>query len=126
MVTIQYSYPIATRISISKERRIRLPMFLGVPVPYVLLENAPADQPWLGICGLDSLAQLRAECESLRLVAEYRTGRPTIPKIVCNKHGLSANVAIWLMTTRNWVEIWSDSSWQNEISSALLSGNAAR
>jgi hypothetical protein len=108
MNTIQYPYPIATRISMSKDRRIRLPKFLDVPVPYVLLENTQANQPWLGICGLDSLAQLRAECESLRVVAEYWTSRPTIPKIICNRHALSGHEAVWLVAVNSWVEAWSE------------------
>jgi len=125
MEVVQYPYPIATRISISKNRRICLPKFLRVPVPYVLVESERAEHPWLGICGLDSLALQREECEFLRVVAEYRTGRPTIPKVVCDRHDLSADVAIWLMATSNWVEIWSDSLWQTEINRALFSGNTA-
>lgn len=120
MEAVQYSYPIATQISISKNRRICLPKFLCIPIPYVLVENEQADKQWLGICGFESLAQLRAECEYLRVVAEYRTGRPTIPKVVCDRHDLSADVAIWLMATANRVEIWSDSLWQTEINRAFF------
>lgn len=115
MKTIQYPYPIATQISISKERRICLPMFLGVPVPYVLVEDARTEHPWLGICGLDSLALLREECESLRVVAEYRTWRPTFSKAVCDKHGLSVTLPIWLMTMGSWVEVLPESTWQAEV-----------
>lgn len=104
----QYPYPIATRISINKERRVCLPKFLGVPVPYVLVENTRADQPWLGICGLDSLARLSGECESLRVVAEYRTCRPTIPKMICDRHALSGHDAIWLIAVNSWVEFWPE------------------
>ena len=123
MVTIQYPYPIATRISISKERRIRLPKFLGVPVPFVLVEDTRADQPWLGLCGLDSLARLNAECGSLRVVAEYWTQRPKIPKAVCDMHGLSVNKAIWLVTMGNVIEVWSESSWQTMISDSCAFGD---
>lgn len=118
MVTIQYPYPIATRISISKERRIRLPKFLGVPVPFVLVEDMRADQPWLGLCGLDSLAGLNAECGSLRVVAEYWTMRPTIPMAVCDRHALLSDSAIWLVTVNSWIEVWSESVWQTEINAS--------
>lgn len=123
METIQYIFSIATRISISKERRIRLPKFLGAPVSYVLVENVRTDQPWLGICGLDSLASLNAECCSLRVVAEYRTEQPTIPKAVCDTHGLSANEAIWLVTMGNVIEIWSELSWQTMITNSGTLGD---
>lgn len=112
-------YPIAVSVAMGKDRRIRLPKCLRRPMHYVLVENAQAGQLWLGICGLDLLVQLRSECENLRVVAEYRTSRPTIPEAVCNRHGFSANVAIWLMTTGKWIEICSDLSWQAEISCAL-------
>ncbi len=123
MKTIQYPYPIATQISISKDRRIRLPKFLGVPVPYVVVENNWAEQPWLGLCSLDSLASLIAECSSLRVVAEYSTQRPTIPKAVCDRHYLSANETIWLATTGNVIEIWSELSWQNMITDSCAFGD---
>lgn len=108
METIQYPNPIATRISISKDRRIRLPKFLGVPVPYVLVENTAAEQLWLGLCSLDSLASLNAESSSLRVVAEYRTQRLAIPKQLCDRHALSGHNAIWLIAVKSWVEIWSE------------------
>lgn len=123
MVTIQYPYPIVTRISISKERRIRLPMFLGVLVPYVLVENDRTEQPWLGLCRLDSLASLNAECSSIRVVAEYWTQRPTIPKAICDRHCLSANEIIWLATTGNVIEIWSELSWQTMITKSCAFGD---
>lgn len=115
METIQYPYPLAARISISKERRIRLPKFLGISVPYVLLEYKRAEQLWLGLCSLDSLALLRAECESLQLVAEFRTFRPTIPKAVCDRHRLSDHTNIWLVAIKSWLEVWPDSAWQANI-----------
>ncbi len=125
MEAVQYSYPIATRISISKERRIRLPKFLGFPVPFVLVEDTRADQPWLGLCGLDSLAGLNAECGSLRVVAEYWTMRPTISMAVCDRHALLSDSAIWLVTVNSWIEVWSESVWQTEISCALCRDNVA-
>lgn len=123
MKTIQYPYPIATQISISKDRRIRLPKFLGISVPYVLLENKRAEQPWLGLCNVDSLALLRAECESLQLVAEFRTCRPTIPRPVCDRHSLSDQTNIWLVTIKSWIEVWPDSAWQNQISLSCVLDN---
>lgn len=123
METIQYPYPIATQISIGKDRRIRLPKFLGVPVPYVLVENNWAEQPCLGLCSLDSLASLNTECSSLRVLAEYWTPRPTIPKAICDRHCLSANETIWLATTRNVIEIWSELSWQTMITDSCVFGD---
>lgn len=125
METTRYPYPIATRISISKERRIRLPKFLSVPVPYVLVEDTRADQLWLGLCGLDALARLHAECGSLRVVAEYSTCRPTIPKAVCDRHGLSANLSCWLVAMGDVVEVWSELSWQTMISNAIVLSDKA-
>jgi len=119
MKTIQYPYPIATQISISKERRICLPKFLGVPVPYVLVEDERTDQPWLGICGLNSLVRLRAECESLRVVAEFWTGRPTIPKQVCDRYALPSGSGIWLVAMNSGIEIWPESVWLDGISHCL-------
>ena len=109
---------IRDRISISKERRICLPTFLGVPEPYVLVEITRTEQLWLGLCSLDSLASLNAECCSLRVMAEYRTQRPTISKAVCDMHGLSANEAIWLVAMGNVIEIWSELSWQTMITNS--------
>ena len=108
-------YPIAVSVAIGKDWRIRLPKFLSMPVPYVLVENSQPDQPWLGICGLDSLAQLRAEREILRVVAEYWTCRPTIPKMICDTHAPSGGKTIWLVAMGSWVEIWSGSIWLAEI-----------
>ena len=120
MEAIQYPFPITTRISISKKRRIRLPKFLGVPVPFVLVEDTRAEQPWLGLCGLDSLVGLNAECGSLRVVAEYWTMRPTIPMAVCDRHALLSDSAIWLVTVNSWIEVWSESVWQTEINAPQL------
>ena len=75
-------YPIAVSVAMGKNRRIRLPKFLSIPVPYVLVEDTRAEQHWLGICALDVLERLMAECVNLRLVAEYRSSRPTIPETV--------------------------------------------
>ena len=38
-------YPIAVSVAMGKDRRIRLPKFLSIPVPYVLVENSQPDQP---------------------------------------------------------------------------------
>lgn len=105
-------YPIAVSVAMGKDRRIRLPKFLSMPVPYVLVESSQPNQPWLAICRLDSLAQLRAECESLRVVAKYWTCRPTIPKMICDTHVLSDGKAVWLLAVSSWVEIWAESTWQ--------------
>lgn len=108
-------YPIAVSVAMGKDRRIRLPKFLSIPVPYVLIEDTRAEQHWLGICALDALAQLRAECESLRVVAEYWTCRPTLPKAVGDENALHDSGGIWLVAMGSWVEIWSGSIWQAEI-----------
>lgn len=123
METIQYPYPCAIQISISKDRQICLPKFFGVLVPYVLVENDRAEQPWLGLFSLDSLASLNAECSSLRVVAEYWTQRPTIPKAICDRYCLSANETIWLATTGNVIEIWSELSWQTMITDSCAFGD---
>ena len=102
MVTIQYPYPIATRISISKERRIRLPKFLGFPVPFVLMEDTRADQPWLGLCGLDSLAGLNAECGSLRVVAEYWAMRRTAIRSSIEKCSPTPNISSITPISASW------------------------
>lgn len=113
MPTIQYPYPIATQISISKDRRIRLPKFLGVPIPFVLVESTRAEQLWLGICGNDSLPKLTAEYDSLRVVTEYRTCRPTIPKAVCDRYLLISQEGVSLIALDSWVEIWPGLVWES-------------
>lgn len=111
----QLKYPVAVRIAMGKDRRIRLPKFLSIPVPYVLVEDTRAEQHWLGICALDALERLMAECANLRLVAEYRTCRPMLPKAVCDENALHDSCGIWLVAMGRWVEIWSGSVWQAEI-----------
>lgn len=123
MGTIEYPFPIATRISISKKRRISLPKFLDVPMPFVLLETKQADQLWLGMCSLDSLEVLSAGCSSVRVLAEFRTHQPTIPKSVCDRHRLLDHTNIWLVTTKSWIEVWPDSAWQNHFSVSCVLGN---
>ncbi|HQV12848.1 MAG TPA: hypothetical protein PKW52_16030 [Nitrospira sp.] len=108
-------YPIAVSVAMGKNRRIRLPKFLSIPVPYVLIEDTRAEQHWLGLCALDALERLMAECANLRLVAEYRTSRPTLPKAVCDGNALHDSGGIWLVAMGSWVEIWSGSVWQTEI-----------
>lgn len=105
-------YPIAIQVWISKDRRIRFPKLLDVPTPYVLLENTQPDHLWLGICGVDSLATLTVECSNLRVVAEYRTCSPTIPKITCERHGLLEQKPLWLITTGSRIEILPELAWQ--------------
>lgn len=46
-----------------------------------------------------------AECVNLRLVAEYRTCRPTLPKAVCDGNVLHDSAGIWLVAMGSWVEI---------------------
>ncbi len=113
MEAVQYSCPIAKRISISKERRIRLPNFLGARIPFALVENTQAEQLWLGICGNDSLAKLTAECDGLRVVTEYRTCRPTIPKAVCDRHQLIVQEGVWLIAFDSWIEVWPALVWES-------------
>ena len=114
MEAVQYPYPIATRISISQDRRIRLPKFLRMSTPYALVEDTRIDQPWLGICGLDSLKRLKEEYDTLRVVAEYRTRRPTIPKSICDRFALLNGSAIWLVASGIWIEILPESAWMVE------------
>ncbi len=104
--------PIAFCVSISKDRRIRLPKFLVIPPPYVLIEKEQGHQAWLGICAADFLAKLTGECKSLRILAEYQTCRPTLPKAVFDKHGMSEKGPIWLVSTGNWIEFVPESAWQ--------------
>lgn len=108
-------YPIAIQISIGKDRRIRLPKLIDLSTPYVLLENTQADRLWLGICGTAFSGKLAAEYNNLQVITEYRTCRPTIPKTVCDKHGLLASTLIWLVITGDWIEILPESSWQAEV-----------
>lgn len=108
-------YPIAVSVAMGKNRRIRLPKFLSIPVPYVLVENPQPDQLWLAICRLDLLANLMAECDNLRVLAEYRTNRPTLQKFVCNRHGLIERAPIWLVSTKHLVEIFSEPVWNVEM-----------
>lgn len=105
-------YPIAIQTAISRERRLRLPEFLKIPAPFVLVENSLPEQLWLGICSIDFWAKITAEYDDgLRILAEYRTYRPTIPNAVCSKHCLQVDMPVWLVITRNWIEIFSDSVW---------------
>lgn len=105
-------YPIAVSVAMGKDRRIRLPRFLEIATPYVLVENALAGQAWFGFCALDSLAHRMVECDSLRVIAEYRTRRPTIPKAACDRHGLLGSTSIWLVSTGGNIEVLSESAWQ--------------
>lgn len=87
-------YPIAIQTAISRERRLRLPEFLKIPAPFVLVENSLPEQLWLGICSIDFWAKITAEYDDgLRMLAEYRTYRPTIPNAVCSKHCLQCRYA---------------------------------
>lgn len=109
-----FRYPIAACVTMGRDRRIRLPRFLEMATPYVLVENVQAGQTWLGFCRLDSLSHLMATCDSLRVVAEYRTCRPTIPEITCYRHALQENISIWLLITDSVIEILPDSACQAE------------
>lgn len=111
-LTEGFRYPVAVSVAMGKDRRIRLPRFLEIATPYVLVENVQAGQAWLGFCTLDSLLLRVPECNSLQVVAEYRTRRPTIPETTCDRYGLSGNMAIWLVGAGSTIEVLSESAWQ--------------
>lgn len=111
-LTEGFRYPVAVSVAKGKDRRIRLPRFLEIATPYVLVENGLTGQAWFGFCALDSLAHRLVECDSMRVIAEYRTRRPTIPETACHRHGLSGNTTIWLVGAGSTIEVLSESAWQ--------------
>jgi len=113
-------YPVVQSIALDRSRRICLPRRLPIELPYYLVEvvfpSGQADQ-WLGICAAEALPERSAAGgHPLRVLSEHHTYRPKIPLTTCVKFGLIPGERLWLVHTQDWIGLWSDAAWSEQLS----------
>lgn len=111
MIVPKYSAPIATKVAIDRRRCIRLPRCLQISAPFILFEASGGAEPWLGICEAGALVEVNKHSEGIQVLALYRSQRPALPAMVCQRNGFAPGAALWLVTVGSWVEVWPEMRW---------------
>ena len=111
MIVPKYSAPITAKVAIDCRRRISLPHCLQISAPFILFEVSGGAEPWLGICEARALAEVSKHAEAIEVLALYRSQRPALPAMVCQRNGFAPGAALWLVTVGSWVEVWPEMQW---------------
>ena len=111
MIVPKYSAPITAKVAIDRRRRISLPSWLQISVPFILFEASGGAEPWLGICEAGALTEVGKHGEGIQILAQYWSKRPALPATLGQRSGFAPGAALWLVTVGSWVEVWSEMRW---------------